>query len=41
MKYGQPAPYKNTCIALGDCDDVDGEGNEPIITCKTEGGCFD
>ena len=36
MKYGEPAPYKNTCIALGDCDDVDGEGNEPIITCKTE-----
>ena len=36
MKYGEAMPYKNTCIALGDCDNVEGEGNEPIITCKTE-----
>ena len=34
MHYGEQAPYKNTCIALDTCDDV--EGSEPIIVCKTE-----
>ena len=34
MRYGESAPYKNTCIALGNCDDV--EGSDPIIKCKTE-----
>jgi len=36
MKYGESAPYKNTCIALGDCDNVMTENTEPIIKCKTE-----
>ena len=36
MLYGENAPYKNTCIALGNCDNVDGQGNEPIICCKNE-----
>ena len=34
MRYGEPEPYKNTCIALDTCDEV--EGSEPIICCKTE-----
>ena len=34
MRYGESEPYKNTCIALDTCDDV--EGSEPIICCKTE-----
>ena len=36
MKYGESAPYKNTCIALGDCHDVKTENTEPIIVCETE-----
>ena len=36
MKYGESAPYKNTCIALGDCDNVKTENTEPIIVCETE-----
>ena len=34
MRYGEAEPYKNTCIALDTCDDV--EGSEPIICCNTE-----
>ena len=36
MKYGETNPYKNTCIALGKCDDVKTENTEPIIVCDTE-----
>lgn len=36
MKYGDSDPYKNTCIALGDCDNVNTENTEPIIVCETE-----
>ena len=34
MRYGDAEPYKNTCIALGECDNVDGA--EPIVCCDTE-----
>ena len=36
MKYGESSPYKNTCIALGNCDNVNTENTEPIIVCETE-----
>jgi DNA polymerase elongation subunit (family B) len=34
MRYGESEPYKNTCIALDNCDKV--VGSEPIICCSSE-----
>jgi DNA polymerase elongation subunit (family B) len=33
LRYGEPKPYLNHCIALGTCDDVE---NAQIERCKTE-----